>query len=204
MTDSKIQIPMAFRTKLTPSLDKPAADITLFWQMIGSLMYLTSSRRDIMFDVCYCARFQVNPCKPHMVAVKNIFRYLKRTTLLGIWYPSNLVFFVQAYSDADLGGCGLDRKSTSGGCQFLDGKLVSWQSKKQTYVSLSTPDAKYIASASCTSQVVWIQNQLCDYIINMKMITLKLTSSVLQISWLPSSPKHYLKHLSIGSCKGWE
>ena len=202
--DSKVKVPMEIKTKLTPSLDKLAADITLFQQMIGSLMYLTSSHPDIMFVACCCARFQVNPREPHMVVVKNIFRYLKRTTSLGIFYPSNSGFFVKAYSDADLGGCGLDRKSTSGGCQFLDGKLVSWQSKKQTCVSLSTPDAKYIASASCTSQVVWIQNQLCDYIINMKMITLKLTSSVLQISWLLSSPKHYLKHLSIGSCKGWE
>ena len=92
-------------------------------------MYLTSRRLDIMFVVCYCARFQANPREPHMNVVKNILRYLKRTTSLRIWYPSNLGFFVQAYSDADLGGCCRDRKSTTGGCQFLDGKLVSWQSK---------------------------------------------------------------------------
>ena len=74
---------------------------------------------------------------------------------------------MQAYSDGDLGGCGLDHKSTSGGCQFLDGKLVSWQSKKQTYVSLSTAEVKYIGTASWSSQVIWIQNQLRDYGINM-------------------------------------
>ncbi|KAI3701013.1 hypothetical protein L2E82_45655 [Cichorium intybus] len=107
-----------------------------------------------------------------MVDVKNIFWYLKRTTSLGLWYPSNFGFFVQAYSDADLGGCGLDRKSKSGGCQFLDGKLVSWQSMKQTCVFLSTGEAEYIAATSWTFQIIWIQNQLRDYGFNMKMIPL--------------------------------
>ena len=108
--------------------------------MIGSLLYLTSSRPDIMFAVCYCTRYQSNPRESYMIAVKNIFRYLRHTTSLGIWYPTNSGFLVQSYSDAYLGGCNLDRKSTSGGCQFLDEKLVSWQSKKQTCVSLSTAD----------------------------------------------------------------
>ncbi|KAL7584521.1 hypothetical protein Lser_V15G45558 [Lactuca serriola] len=95
-----------------------------------------------------------------MVAVNNIFRYLKRTSSLGIWYPVNSGFFVQAFSDADLGGCSLDRKSTSGGCQFLDVKLVSWQSKKQTFVSLSTAEAEYIVAASCTSQVILLKQMM--------------------------------------------
>ncbi|XP_052625824.1 uncharacterized mitochondrial protein AtMg00810-like [Lactuca sativa] len=117
---------MAFGTKLKPSLEKLAADMTLYRQMIGFVMYLTTSRPDIMFYVCYCAMFQANPQKPHMVAVKNIFRYLKRTSSLGFWYPENFGFLVQAFSDSDLGRCGLDQKITTGGCQFLDGKLVSW------------------------------------------------------------------------------
>ncbi|XP_023773072.1 uncharacterized mitochondrial protein AtMg00810-like [Lactuca sativa] len=170
--DSKMKVPMAFRTKLTQSLEKPAANMTLYCQMIGSLMYLTASRPYIMFTICYCSRFQVNPREPHMVAVKNIFRYLKRTSSLSIWYPSNSSFFVQAFSNADLGGCGLDRKSTTGGCQFLDAKLVSWHSKKQTCVSLLTTEAEYIVAASCTSQVIWIQSQLRDYGLNMKRIPL--------------------------------
>ncbi|XP_023772965.1 uncharacterized mitochondrial protein AtMg00240-like [Lactuca sativa] len=123
--DSKIQVSMEFGTKLTPSLEKPAVDMTLYRQMIGSLMYLTASRPDIMFYVCYCARFHENPREPHMVAVKNIFWYLKQTSSLGLWYPAKSVFFVQAFSDADLGGCGLDQKIITGGCQFLDGKLSS-------------------------------------------------------------------------------
>ncbi|CAH1426641.1 unnamed protein product [Lactuca virosa] len=150
---TKLRVPMATGIKLTPSLDKPAVDITLYRSMIGSLLYLTASRPDIMFSVCNCARYQSNPREPHLTAVKNIFRYLKGTISLGLWYPSNTGFFVQAYSDVDLGGCNLDRKSTSGGCQFLDGKLVSWQSKKQTCVSISTAEAEYVAAAACTSQI---------------------------------------------------
>ncbi|KAL7588541.1 hypothetical protein Lser_V15G41060 [Lactuca serriola] len=166
--DSKVKVPMAFGTKLTPSLEKPVVDVTLYRQMIGYIMYLTASRPEIMFSVCYCSRFQANPREPHMVAVKSVFRYLKRTSSLGLWYPAKSGFFVQAFFDVDLGGCCLDRKSTTGGCQFLDGKLVSCQSKKQTCVSLSTTEAEYIIAASCTSQVVWIQSQLKDYGLSMK------------------------------------
>lgn len=94
--------------------------------MIGSLLYLTSCRHDIMFVVCYCVIFQENPHEPHKMALKNIFRYLRKNTFLALWYPSDSIFFVQAYSDADLGSCGLDQ-SISVVCQFLDGKLVGWQ-----------------------------------------------------------------------------
>lgn len=103
-----MKIPKAFEMKLSPSLEKPTTDMTLYRQMIGSLMYLTTSRPYIMFSNCNCAKFQANPREPHMVAVKNIFRYLKRTSSLGIWYLAKFGFFIQAFSDADLGGCGLD------------------------------------------------------------------------------------------------
>ena len=92
--------------------------------------------------------------------------------MLGLWYPSKTRIYIQASSDADLGSCILDRKSTSSGCQLLDGKLVSWQSKKQTCVSISTPEAEYVAATTCASKIIWIQNQLRDYAINMKKIML--------------------------------
>lgn len=120
-----------------------------------------------MFAVCNCSIFQVNPREPHMLALMNIFKYLFKTTSHGLWYRSNSGFFVQEYSGADLEGCGLDHKSTSGGCQFLDGKLVNWKSKKQTCVSLSSVEAKYIAGTSCTFQIIQIQSQLRDYGMNM-------------------------------------
>ncbi|KAL7614124.1 hypothetical protein Lser_V15G08905 [Lactuca serriola] len=114
---------MAVGTRLNPSLDEQTIDLTLYRSVIGSLLYLTASRPDIMFSVCNCARYQSNPREPHLTGVKNIFHYLKGTPSLGLWYPSKTVFFIQAFTDAVLGGCNLDRKSTSGGCQLLDGKL---------------------------------------------------------------------------------
>ncbi|CAH1445186.1 unnamed protein product [Lactuca virosa] len=94
---SKLRVPMAVGTRLGPSLDKPTVDLTLYRSRIGSLLYLTASRPDIMFDVCNCARYQSNPWVPHLTAITNIFRYLKGTVSLGLWYPSKTGFFVQAF-----------------------------------------------------------------------------------------------------------
>nr|GEU63056.1 uncharacterized mitochondrial protein AtMg00810-like [Tanacetum cinerariifolium] len=101
-------------------------DVHTYRSMIGSLMYLTSSRPDIMFVVCACARFQVTPKASHLHAVKRIFRYLKGKPYLGLWYPKDSPFNFVAYSDSDYAGVSLDRKSTTGGCQFLRCRLISW------------------------------------------------------------------------------
>ncbi|GJX89569.1 putative ribonuclease H-like domain-containing protein [Tanacetum coccineum] len=142
--------------------DKYVAEI-LRKSMIGSLMYLTSSRPDIMFAVCTCARFQVTPKVLHLHAVKRIFRYLKGHLNFGLWYPKDSPFDLVAYLDSDYTGGSLDRKSTTGGCQFLGCRLISWQCKKQTVVATSTTEVEYMAVASCCGQVLWIQNQLLDY-----------------------------------------
>ncbi|GJR17064.1 putative ribonuclease H-like domain-containing protein [Tanacetum coccineum] len=131
--------------------------------MIGSLMYLTSSRPDIMFSVCACSRFQVQPKVSHLNAVKRIFRYLKGQPKLGLWYPKDSPLILEAFSDSDYAGASLDRKSTTGGCQFLGSRLISWQCKKQTVVANSTTEAEYIAASHCCGQVLWIQNQMLDY-----------------------------------------
>ncbi|GJX07227.1 hypothetical protein Tco_0195159, partial [Tanacetum coccineum] len=131
--------------------------------MIGCLMYLTASRPDIMFAVCLCARFQVTPKVSHMNAVKRIFRYLKHQPKLGLWYPKDSPFHLEAFSDSDYAGDNHDRRSTSGGCQYLGRRLVSWQCKKQTIVAISSTEAEYVAAASCCGQVLWMQNQLFDY-----------------------------------------
>ncbi|GJW58339.1 putative ribonuclease H-like domain-containing protein [Tanacetum coccineum] len=138
-------------------------DLHLYRSIIGSLMYLTASRPDIMFAVCACARHQVTPKECHLHAVKRIFRYLKGHPKLGIWYPKESPFDLVAYSDSDYGGASQDRKSTTGGCQFLRRRLISWQCKKQTIVATSTTEAEYVAAASGCGQVLWIQNQLLDY-----------------------------------------
>nr|GEX74835.1 hypothetical protein [Tanacetum cinerariifolium] len=131
--------------------------------MIRSLMYLTASRPDIMFAVCACARHQVTANECHLHAVKRIFRYLKGHPKLGLWYPKESPFDLVAYSDSDYGGATHDRKSTTGGCQFLRRRLISWQCKKHTIVATSTTKAEYVATASGCGQVLWIQNQMLNY-----------------------------------------
>ncbi|KAI3819601.1 hypothetical protein L1987_13442 [Smallanthus sonchifolius] len=158
--------PIPVNHKLHSDPEGKDVDCRLYRAMIGSLMYLTASRPDIMFSVCICSRFQAKPKESHLIAVKRIFRYLKGKQRLGLWYPHGSNFDFNAYTDSDFGGCYLDRKSTIGGCQFLGNRLVSWQCKKQTTVSISTCEAEYIAAASCCSQILWIQQQLRDYGLN--------------------------------------
>ncbi|GJS23621.1 putative ribonuclease H-like domain-containing protein [Tanacetum coccineum] len=127
-------------------------DVHLYRSMIGSLMYLTASRPDIMFSVCACARFQVTPKVSHLHAVKRIFRYLKGQPKLGLWYPRDSPFDLESFSDSDYAGASLDRKSTTGGCQFLRKRLISWQCKKQTIVANSTTEVEYVADTNCYGQ----------------------------------------------------
>nr|GFB50734.1 putative ribonuclease H-like domain-containing protein [Tanacetum cinerariifolium] len=131
--------------------------------MIGSLIYLTALRPDIMFAVSACSRNQVTPTTSNLEAVKKIFKYLKGQPKLGLWYPRESPFVLEAYSDSDYDGVNKDRKSTTGGCQFLGRRLISWQSKKQTIVATSSTKAEYVVAANCCGQVLWIQNQLLDY-----------------------------------------
>ncbi|GKE37943.1 putative ribonuclease H-like domain-containing protein, partial [Tanacetum coccineum] len=126
--------PMETQKPLLKDEDSEEVDVHMYRSMICSLMYLTSSRPDIMFAVCACARYQVNPKVSHLHAVKRIFRYLKGQPKLGLWYPKDSPFDLVAYIDSDYAGVSLDRKSIIGGCQFL----------------------------GCR-QVLWIQNQLLDY-----------------------------------------
>ncbi|GKE41155.1 putative ribonuclease H-like domain-containing protein [Tanacetum coccineum] len=142
-------------------------DVHLYRSMIRSLMYLAASRPDITFAVCACARFQVTPKVSHLHAVKRIFRYLKGQLKLSLWYPRDSPFDLEAFSDSDYAGASLDRKSTTGGYQFLGKRLISWQCKKQTIVANSTTEAEYVATANCCGQVLWIQNQMLDYRFNL-------------------------------------
>ncbi|GJT80750.1 putative ribonuclease H-like domain-containing protein [Tanacetum coccineum] len=140
--------PMETHKPLLKDADGEDVDEHLYRSMIGSLMYLTSSRPDIMFAVCTCARYQVNSKVSYLHAVKRIFRYLKGQPKLGHWYPKDSPFDLVAYTDSDYAGASLDRKSTIGGCQFLGCRLISWQCKKQTVVANSTTGAEYIAASN--------------------------------------------------------
>ena len=125
-----IKIPMPSNRHLDLDEGK-SVDQTLYRSMIGSLLYLTASRPDIMFSVCMCAIFQASPKEAHLVSIKRILRYLKHTPSIDLWYPKRARFELVGYSGSDYAGCKVDRKSTSGGCHLLDRSLVSWSSKKQ-------------------------------------------------------------------------
>ena len=135
-----------------------AVDQTKFRGLIGSLLYLTASRPDITFVV-----FQANPKESHFNAAKRILKYLKGTTNVGLWYPNEATLNLKGYSDSDFAGCKLDRKSTSGTCHLLGASLISWNSKKQACVALSTAEAEYIAAGSCCAQICWLKQQLSDF-----------------------------------------
>ncbi|GJR68598.1 putative ribonuclease H-like domain-containing protein [Tanacetum coccineum] len=150
--------PMETHKSLSTNAAEPDVDVHLYRSMIGTLMYLTSSRPDIMFSVCACSIFQVTPKVSHMYAVKRIFRYLKGKPTLGLWYPKDSPMDLIAYSDSDYAGASIDRKSTTRGCQFLGSRLVSWQCKKQTIVANSTAEAEYIDASHCCGQVLWLQD----------------------------------------------
>ena len=143
--------------------DGKEVDQKLYRSMIGSLLYLCASRLDIMFSVGMCARFQSSPRESHETAVKRILRYLMDTPNFGLWYPQGTSFDLVGYSDADWAGCKMDRKSTSGTCQFLGRSLVSWSSKKQNCVASSSTEAEYIAAGSCCAQLLWMRQTLKDY-----------------------------------------
>ncbi|GKB33053.1 hypothetical protein Tco_0872454 [Tanacetum coccineum] len=155
--------PIESNKPLVKDEDGVDVDVHIYRSMIGSLMYLTASRPDIMFAVCACARFQVTPKASHLNAVKRIFRYLKHQPKLGLWYLRDSPFELEAFSDSDYEDASLDRKLITGGCQFLGRRLISWQCKKQAIVVNFTTKAEYIAAANCCGQVLWIQNQMMYY-----------------------------------------
>nr|GEX79226.1 uncharacterized mitochondrial protein AtMg00810-like [Tanacetum cinerariifolium] len=128
LTDGKLaSTPRDTEKPLLKDPNGENVDVHTYRSMIGSLMYLTSSRPDIIFTVCACACFQVTPKASHLHAVKMIFRYLKGKPHFGLWYPKDSPFDLVDYSDSDYAGASLDRKSTTGGCQFLRCRLISWQ-----------------------------------------------------------------------------
>ncbi|WVZ53886.1 LOW QUALITY PROTEIN: hypothetical protein U9M48_004773 [Paspalum notatum var. saurae] len=182
--------PMSANMTLDADEDGEAVDQKEFRGMIGSLLYLTATRPDIQFTVCLCARYQASPRTSHRQAVKRIFRYLKFTPELDFWYSSDSSLSPRGFSDADHVGCQIDRKSTSGTCQLLGTSLVSWSSSKQASVSLSTVEAKYIAAASCCSQLLWIKATLSDFSLKFGKIPLLVDSTSTKNPVLHSRMKH--------------
>ncbi|WVZ83616.1 hypothetical protein U9M48_030744 [Paspalum notatum var. saurae] len=178
MDNSKpMATPMDIKTMLDEDKEREAVDQREFRGMIGSLLYLTATRPDIQFAVCLCTRYQASPRTSHLQAVKRILRYLKHTPELGLSYSLGSSLSLRGYLDASYAGCRVDRKSTSGTCQFLGTSLVSWSSRKQASVSLSTIESEYIATASCCSQLLWMKATLSDYGLRFGRIPLLVDST---------------------------
>nr|GEX71284.1 retrovirus-related Pol polyprotein from transposon TNT 1-94 [Tanacetum cinerariifolium] len=129
-----------------------------FFRVFGCRGYLLNDYEDVGK-----LKEKANPNEHHVLAIKRIFRYLKGTINLGLWYPKHFGFDLTGYSDADHAGCHLDQESASGSDQFLGDKLVCWSSKKQNCVSISTAKSEYVAVSSCSAQVLWMRTQLTDY-----------------------------------------
>jgi hypothetical protein len=153
----RIKTPMPTNGHLDLDEGGNLVDQTLYRSMVGNLLYLTAYRPDIMFSVCMCARFQANPKKAHLSAVKRILRYLKHTPSIGLWYPKGATFELIGCSDSDYVGCKIDRKSISGGCHLLGRSLVSWTSKKPKSVALSTAEEEYIVAGACCTQILYMK-----------------------------------------------
>ncbi|GJS95800.1 hypothetical protein Tco_0802768 [Tanacetum coccineum] len=145
---------MVEKNKLDADLEGTLVDATLYSRMIGSLMYLTSNIPDLIYAVCLCARYQAKPTEKHLHAVKRIFRYLKGTIHLGLWYSKDTGISLTAYLDADHARCQDTRHSTSGSAQFLGDKLVSWSSRKQKSTAISSTKAEYIALSRCCARIL--------------------------------------------------
>ncbi|GJW62528.1 hypothetical protein Tco_0111863 [Tanacetum coccineum] len=154
---------MSSKTKLTRNEDGEPIDDTKYRGMIGSLLYLTASRPNIMFSVCLCTRFQEALKTSHLEAVQRIFRYIKGTSHLGLWYPKGTGIETIIYADSDHAGDYIDRKSTSSVCTFMGCCLTSWFSKKQTALAISTTKVEYVSAGKACQQALWMKQALVDY-----------------------------------------
>ncbi|GKC87961.1 retrovirus-related pol polyprotein from transposon TNT 1-94 [Tanacetum coccineum] len=152
--------PMVEKNKLDTDLQGTPVDTRHYRSMIRSHMYLTSSRPDLIYTVCLCARYLAKLTEKHLHAVKRIFQYLNGTIHMGLWYSKDTGMSLTAYSDADHAGFQDTRRSTS---QFLGDKHVSWSSKKQKSIAISSTEAEYNALSRCCAQILWMRSQLTDY-----------------------------------------
>jgi hypothetical protein len=134
----------------------------VYWSMIGSMLYLCSSRPDIMLSVCICAIFQSDPRECHLVFVKHILQYLVHTPYIRLWYPDGSTFDLIVYLDFDYAGCKIDRTSTLETCQFMGRSLVA----------LSIVEAEYVVAGQCWAQLLWMRRTLQDFGYNTSKVSL--------------------------------
>nr|GEY72680.1 retrovirus-related Pol polyprotein from transposon TNT 1-94 [Tanacetum cinerariifolium] len=158
-----VDTPMVEKSKLNEDTQGKAVNPTHYRGMVGTLMYLTASRPDLTFAVCMCARYQKKPTKKHLHAVKRIFKCLRGTVNKGLWYLKDSSIALTAYADTDHVGCQENRRRTAGSMQLLGDRLVSWSSKRQKSVVISSTEFECIALSSCCAQVLWMRSHLTNY-----------------------------------------
>nr|GEY76393.1 putative ribonuclease H-like domain-containing protein [Tanacetum cinerariifolium] len=192
-----IGTPMEIKYKLDLDQNGTPVDATKYRSMIGALMYITSSRPDIVHTTCLCARYQAKPTEKHLKEVKRIFCYLRGTVNTGLWYSKDSGFELTRFLDADYTGCKDTFKSISGGAQFLGEKLVSWSSKKQECMALLTAKVEYVSLSACCAQVLWMRTQLTDYGFHFNKIPIYCDSkSAIAISCNPIQHSR-TKHITV-------
>nr|GEX67469.1 hypothetical protein [Tanacetum cinerariifolium] len=162
-------------SKLDKDPQGKAVDPTHYHEMVGTLMYLITSRPDLTCVVCMCARYQAKPTKKHLHAVKRIFKYIRGIINRGIWYPKDSSIAITAYVDADHAGCQYTRRSTSGNMQLLGERLVSWSSKRQKSAAISSMEAEYISLSGYCAQVLWMRSQLTEFGLGFNKIPIDYT-----------------------------
>ncbi|XP_050878295.1 secreted RxLR effector protein 161-like [Lathyrus oleraceus] len=172
-------------------------DVKKYKGMIGSLIYLTASRPNIMFSMCICARYQLSHKESHLKVVKRILMYLHGTSKYGLWYSKERDFYLVGYTDYNLAGFKSDRKSTSGTCHIFSNSLVSWHSEKQVSVTLSIAEAENVAPGSCCAQILWLKQQLLDFDIKLQRILI-MCDNTSAINLIKNTKLHYrIKHIEI-------
>nr|GEV35249.1 hypothetical protein [Tanacetum cinerariifolium] len=153
-----VDTPVVEKSKLNEDKEGKAIDPSHYRGMIGTLLYLTASRPDLQLAISMCARYQARPTETHIHAVKRIFRCLRGTVNWGLWYPKDSSVALTAFTDADHIGCQDTRRSTSGSLQFLGERLISWSSKRQESVAISSTKAEYITLSGCCAQILWMRS----------------------------------------------
>uniref|UniRef100_A0A2N9GK30 Integrase catalytic domain-containing protein n=1 Tax=Fagus sylvatica TaxID=28930 RepID=A0A2N9GK30_FAGSY len=161
--DKQVDTPLEVNVKYSKNDGEPITDPTLYRRVVGSLVYLTVTRPDIAHAVQLVSQFVSDPRRLHLTALHRIIRYLRSTSDLGLPYYKSALPQLQAYSDADYGGCPDTRRSTTGYCSFLGSSLLSWKSKKQPTVSKSSTEAEYRAMSAVCSEIVWLRRLLADF-----------------------------------------
>ena len=152
-----VKTPMNTNDKLSKDENHVSIDPTLFTSMIGSLLYLTTSRLDIFFSFGLCARYQANPKESHIVIMKRIIRYVNGIVDYGIWSSKDTNSGLTGYNDVNWASNVDNRKSNTGRCFYLRNNLVFWYNKKQNSISLSTAKIEYIVAGSCCTQLLWMK-----------------------------------------------